>query len=102
QTPPPRPRPELLSAARRRRAGSGAAPGLGGSRQTMIKLFGGILLAVGILIAGASGICSLYGIFSSLNDPGTIPLALPFGGIPFAIGVGLALAGRALLRSSVD
>ena len=67
-----------------------------------MKVFGGILLAVGILIAGASGLCSLWGIISTLNEPGMIPLVLVVGGIPCALGVGIAIAGRALLRSSVD
>jgi hypothetical protein len=68
----------------------------------MTKLFGGILLAIGILIAGASGLCSIVMIVSSLNDAGMIPLVLLIGGIPFAIGAGLAVLGRALLRSGAD
>ena len=68
----------------------------------MIKLLGGVLIGVGILVAGASGVCSIWGIVSTLNEPGMIPLVLLIGGIPFAIGVGLVLTGRALLRSSVN
>ena len=67
-----------------------------------MKVFGGILLAAGILIAGASGLCSVWGIISTIKEPGMIPLVLVVGGIPFAIGVGLIFAGRALLRSSVN
>lgn len=67
-----------------------------------MKVFGGILLAVGILIAGVSGLCSLWGIISMISEPGMIPIVLLVGGIPFAIGIGLVFAGRALLRSSVD
>ena len=72
-----------------------------------MKLFGGILLAVGILIAGASGLCSLYMLGSEALSPygsprqtlSMLPLVLMFGGIPFAAGVGLILGGRALIRS---
>lgn len=73
----------------------------------MKTVFGGILLAAGILIAGASGLCSLYMLgseaLSPYGSPGQtlsmVPLVLMFGGIPFAAGVGLILGGRALIRS---
>jgi hypothetical protein len=65
-------------------------------------LLGGILLAIGILIAGASGLCSLVmfaGAFTE-SDPGsTIAMVTIVGGPPFLIGVGLFLGGRALLKS---
>lgn len=67
----------------------------------MKELFGGILMAVGILIALASGICSL-GLFVAGSSYGGfiqgLPLAVIFGGIPFAIGVGLFSIGRRLAR----
>jgi hypothetical protein len=71
-------------------------------------LFGGILLAVGILIAGASGLCSLYMLFSSdVFRSGSggellsmLPLILLFGGPPFAIGVAIAFGGRSLIRQA--
>lgn len=72
----------------------------------MKLIFGGILLAIGILIAGASGLCSLYFIGSGLTYGGSsdellsdLPLVLMVGGIPFAVGVGLIFSGRALIRS---
>ena len=72
----------------------------------MKVVLGGILLAVGILIAGASGLCSLYVIGTGLSSGGSpgellsdLPLVLMVGGIPFAVGVGLILGGRALIRS---
>ena len=73
----------------------------------MKTVLGGILIAVGILIAGASGLCSLYMIGSTMMSPygsagealSMVPLVLLFGGIPFAAGVGLIVAGRALIRS---
>ena len=67
----------------------------------MKQVFGGVLLAVGILIAGASGLCSLYFLFSPGGELGgamsILPLVLLIGGIPFAVGVALAFGGRALI-----
>lgn len=69
----------------------------------MRTLMGGILLAVGILIAGASGLCSLVVFISSASDPASmgdmVLLILLFGGVPLAIGVGLIFGGRALIRA---
>ena len=66
----------------------------------MNRFFGGILLAIGILIAGASGLCTLVALIASLsNGPmGLIPMALIVGGIPMLIGGGLIYAGLHLLR----
>jgi hypothetical protein len=72
----------------------------------MKQLIGGILIAVGILIAGASGLCSLYMVVSSdMYRSGAtaellsmLPLVLLFGGIPFAIGLGLVFSGRSVIR----
>ena len=65
----------------------------------MKALLGGILLAVGILIAGASGLCSLAVLASSLGGgPSMIPLVAVVGGVPFILGAALALAGRRVLR----
>ena len=78
----------------------------------MRQLLGGLLLAAGILIAGASGLCSaiyvvvgLAGVVLSRNFDdamvmlfyGTL-LLLVVGGIPFAIGTGLIMTGRRLSR----
>ena len=67
----------------------------------MKSVLGGILIAVGLLLAGASGLCSLMVLFSSgeMAGLGMWPLVLMFGGTPFAAGVGLILGGRAMLRS---
>ena len=72
----------------------------------MKQLVGGILIAAGILIAGASGLCSLYMVGTSdvyrSGDMGELasmlPLILLFGGIPFALGLGLVFGGRSLIR----
>jgi hypothetical protein len=64
--------------------------------------FGGLLLAAGILIAGGSGICSLYVLFSPGGELGSglsmLPLVLIFGGLPLAVGVAMAFGGRSVIR----
>jgi hypothetical protein len=66
----------------------------------MKQLLGGILLAVGILIAGVSGLCSLVVLFSSGEFGGLsmLPAVLLFGGAPFAIGAGIGFGGWSLIR----
>ncbi len=67
----------------------------------MKMLFGGILLAVGLLIAGASGLCSLAVLFSGGgSDWSMLPLVGVVGGIPFAVGAGLVFAGQLLIRKA--
>jgi hypothetical protein len=67
------------------------------------RLFGGILLATGLLIMTGSGLCSLAVIGVGLWQGGAralgmIQFPLIFGGLPFGIGFGLFYAGRVLLR----
>lgn len=64
----------------------------------MKKLFGGLLLAIGVLIAGVSGLCTLT--FLVVGGDYITPSPLIIGGISFALGFSLFLVGRALLRSS--
>jgi hypothetical protein len=66
----------------------------------MKGIIGGILLAMGILIAGASGLCSLAILVDTGEYGGAsmLPVVLLVGGIPFAVGVLLLLGGRVLLR----
>jgi len=70
----------------------------------MKSLFGGILLAVGILVAGVSGLCSLGMLVMGLGERSGaldfLPMVLLIGGIPFLIGLGLFFAGRSLLRAA--
>lgn len=70
----------------------------------MKTLFGGILLAIGLLIAGASGLCSLTILGMGLSESGGLVTLLPMvavvGGIPFAFGLMLFFGGRALLRQA--
>jgi hypothetical protein len=67
-----------------------------------MKIVGGILIAVGILIAGASGLCSLAVLFGSGEITGfqMWPEVLIFGGIPFAVGAGIGYGGYALIRNA--
>lgn len=68
----------------------------------MTRLFGGILLAVGILVMSVSGLCSLVVVVSgfreALREPSVVMLPAIVGGVPFLIGFGLFRAGRGLLR----
>ncbi|WP_051504410.1 hypothetical protein [Sphingomonas jaspsi] len=71
----------------------------------MSKLLGGILFAIGLLIAGASGLCSAAVFFAGVSNVSQIdfsvfPIVALFGGIPLAGGIGLMLLGRSLIRSS--
>jgi len=64
----------------------------------MEKVFGALLLAAGILIAGTSGMCML----AIVGEPGSLDLAsigivLLIGGVPFGIGVGLGYLGYRLV-----
>ena len=68
----------------------------------MKVIFGGILMAVGILIAGGSGLCSLVILFGGGmgTDFSMLPLVLLVGGIPFAVGAAIAFGGFCLIRSA--
>lgn len=73
----------------------------------MQKVFGGLMLGCGILVAGLSGLCtllvvgtSLIGAVSNQESMSVIPAGLIAGGIPLAIGLGLFFGGRALIRSA--
>ena len=70
----------------------------------MKQMLGGILLAAGILIAGASGLCSLFILFSPTMgaDFSILPFVLAIGGLPCVLGVLLALGGRSLIRQARD
>ncbi len=76
------------------------------------RFFGGLLMAVGGLIAVTSGLCTLVltvaGVGSNLSDPSAsitvltdgLPFVLGIGGVPFVIGLVMYLAGRRLYRRS--
>jgi hypothetical protein len=66
------------------------------------RTWGGLLLAIGILIAGGSGLCSMAVLFTPGEYSGLEmwPAVALIGGIPFALGLAIAFGGRALLRSA--
>ena len=75
----------------------------------VVKLFGAFLIAVGGLIAALSGLCSLAflgtAVLNVARNPHQaggivmiVPLILLFGGVPFAFGGGLIVAGLAFYR----
>ena len=69
----------------------------------MKSFFGGLLLAVGILVAGVSGLCSLVVLGMGVAEPaglGDLPIVLLIGGIPFLVGLGLFFLGRSMIRSA--
>lgn len=81
------------------------------SDRALRRFFGGLLIAVGGLIATLSGLCSLgivaMSLGMSLKGPAVLSNLLVqavlvgvFGGLPFAVGVGLIIAGRAAMRST--
>lgn len=67
----------------------------------MKRLLGGICMAAGILIGGASGLCTgmvvVMTILSPIN-PGMLLLAAIYGGPPMLVGFGLYKLGRWLIR----
>lgn len=71
----------------------------------MTKFFGGLLLAIGILIATLSGLCSVWFAVMVLTGPGRVELPMLLvdalvGGLPCMGGVGLFFWGRSLLRGA--
>jgi hypothetical protein len=70
----------------------------------MRQFFGGLLMAIGILIMTGSGLCTLWIIGAGISSMrmgealSALPIPLIVGGVPFAIGLGMFFGGRALLR----
>jgi len=70
------------------------------------KFFGGLLMAIGIIIAALTGLCSAYFLvmfaFSAFQTEGLfmIGIVLLVGGLPCLGGVGLFLWGRSLVRGA--
>jgi CHASE2 domain-containing sensor protein len=65
----------------------------------MKELLGGCFLAVGILITGLTGLCSLLFV-SGIREWQDVVDIFSFAGIPFVIGFGLIFIGRAVIRSA--
>lgn len=73
----------------------------------MTKFLGGLLVAIGILLAGTTGLCTgavvLVSLPSLFRQPGPTLSASPLllvGIIPCALGVIIARAGLRMIRSS--
>ena len=68
----------------------------------MTRLFGGLLIAAGILVMTTSGLCSLFVVIGGFElvfkDPTVVLLPVVIGGVPFVTGYGLYRWGRSLLR----
>ena len=71
----------------------------------MKQFFGGLLLAIGILIMSGSGLCTVVVIGIGLSGGmrpsealSVLPIPLLVGGVPFLIGLGLFFIGRNLSR----
>ena len=70
-----------------------------------MKFFGGLLMAIGILIATLSGLCSAWFLAMTLaypsgefSGPSMLPFIAVIGGLPCLSGVGMFFWGRWLLR----
>lgn len=63
-----------------------------------MRLFGGFLMAVGMLIMLASGLCSLVFAkeFGSGGPAGLIGVIVLFGGVPFGFGLLVFWTGKSL------
>ena len=73
----------------------------------MTKFLGGLLVAIGVSLAGTTGLCTgaviLFSLPSLINQPGPMLSASPLllvGIIPCALGVIIARAGLRMMRSS--
>ena len=68
-----------------------------------MKVLGGILIAVGLLIAGASGLCSFMLIAEEMTNSNaelgeSAWIIGIVGGIPFLMGAGMVFGGWKLLQ----
>ena len=72
------------------------------------RFFGVLLMAIGVLIAGLSGLCSLAFFAMMMSGPGNnagvffggVVMVLIIGGLPFGVGVVLIIVGRSVYRSA--
>jgi hypothetical protein len=67
----------------------------------MRKFFGGLLIAIGVLIAGVSGLCSAAMLSTPSGPEVKIDLAMVavFGGVPFVFGLMVLFTGVVLYRA---
>ena len=72
-------------------------------RDPVARLFGALLMAVGVLMMTLCGLCSLVFVISTAGSGGgeaggMLLLVLVIGGVPIAIGFGIFWLGRWLRR----
>ena len=83
----------------------------------IVRLFGALLITIGVLITTLCGLCSLAfaggmltSLFTTLRQPGGVEIAMTqappvfallmgFGGVPIAIGVALIFVGHKMWAS---
>ena len=75
-------------------------------RDPVARLFGALLMAVGVLMMALCGLCSLVFVISTAGGGGgetggMLLLVLVIGGVPIAIGFGIFWLGRWLRRPKV-
>lgn len=75
----------------------------------MKRFLGGLLVAVGVLLAGTTGLCTgaviVFSLPSAIRQPGPLLSASPLllvGIIPCVLGVFITRAGLRMMRSSRD
>ncbi len=72
----------------------------------MKRLFGGIFVAVGVLMMTGSGLCTIRIIIGALmggsNSLTFVPIAGVVGGLPFLAGFGIFRLGRRLTREAAE
>ena len=68
----------------------------------MKVVLGGVMIAIGLLIAGATGLCCLMLIANAgaITGPGAFLTMGLYAGLPLAAGVGLIIGGIVLIRES--
>lgn len=70
----------------------------------MKRFFGGLLVAIGILLMTASGICSItvvvIGSALVINHPLVLLFPLVIGGLPFVTGGALLWVGSRVLKAA--
>jgi hypothetical protein len=66
------------------------------------KLGGGIMLGAGILIAGVSGVCTMFFVEEVFTNPQMIQPILLFGVFPFLLGLALIWGGRRIIHRAKE
>ena len=66
----------------------------------MKVVMGGIMIAIGVLIAGATGLCCFMLIANAgaITGPQAFLTMGLYAGLPFAAGIGLVIGGVSLIR----